>query len=97
VVKKNIQMTIKEFANELLLTFSKKSSLFSSQKIERFLSFSPSILIIVTYFCIRVMKIISREDLSVDEVAILVGLLLSYGGWTTKQIQNDKAKENTEA
>jgi len=89
-------MTFKEFANELLLTFSKKASLLSSQKIERFLSFSPAILMVVTYFIARLIKFITKEDLGVDEVAILTSILLGYGGWTSKQIQIDKKQQRQE-
>lgn len=93
-------MTIKEFAKEIYLTFSKKQSDLSSKKIERFISFMSATLMIVLYYLGRQMCWKCTDAINVNDVLLLSGALFMYGGYNTMQIrkdQNDKQKENTEA
>lgn len=82
--------SIKEF----LLTFSKDKSLFSSKKIERFFSFGGAISIILTYFIVKLFCLVNCE-MSIYDVLLLSGTLLTYGGFTTKQIAKDANNTTT--
>jgi hypothetical protein len=90
-------MTIKEFANEIYLTFSTKHSDLSSKKIERFVSFMLGTGMIMLYYIGRQMCWKCSDSINVNDVLLLSGLLFAYGGFNTTQIRkdkNDKPKEN---
>jgi len=82
-------MTIKEFAKEIYLTFSKKQSDLSSKKIERFISFSSATLMIVLYYLGRQMCWKCTDAINVNDVLLLSGALFMYGGYNTLQIAKD--------
>ena len=87
-------MTIKEFGNELLMTFSSKKSLFSSKKIERFVAFSLAILMITIYFFLRVTCHECVERFTTTDVIWLTGTVLAYAGYSmAKSIQEKKEDE----
>lgn len=87
-------MTIKEFGNELLMTFSSKKSLFSSKKIERFLSFALGTGMIMLYYIGRQMCWKCSDSINVNDVMLLSGILFVYGGFNTTQIRKDDKKNN---
>ena len=82
-------MTFKEFINELVLTFSAKASLFSSKKIERFLSFALGTGMIMLYYIGRQMCWKCSDSINVNDVMLLSGILFVYGGFNTTQIRKD--------
>lgn len=77
--------------NELLLTFTASKGKYSSKKIERFVCFMFSVLIIITYYFL---SIFYQTKISSAEVIMLSGVLLTYGGFNTKQLLNDKKVSN---
>lgn len=89
-------MTIKDFLYEIMLTFSAKKSLFSSKKIERFLSFMASIIMLVSYYIMRVLCFKCTDKISIEEVAVLTGLMLGYGAWNTVQGRKDKEPKDNQ-
>lgn len=87
-------MTIKEFGNELLMTFSSKKSLFSSKKIERFFAFSVAMLMIVVYFSLRVSCHECVERFPTMDVILLSSTVLAYAGYTMAKSIQEKKEEN---
>lgn len=87
-------MDAKKIIDEVLLTFSTKKSLFSSKKIERFVSFSLGVAMIVFYYLGRQFCWKCTGEIDVNDVLILSGLLFTYGGFNTFQIEKDKKKED---
>lgn len=78
--------------NEFLLTFSNLKSKYCSKKIERFACFALAIAMIVSYYTVSIFgcDIIAVCKITSSEVVMLAGVLLTYGGYNTKQIFNDK-------
>ena len=89
-------MTFKEFLSELLLTFSAKKSLFSSIKIERFISFKNANIIIMVYFFMYIFDFGYAKNIPIEVIIALVGMLLGYGGWNTVQGRKNKEVDNKE-
>lgn len=89
-------MTFKEFFNEWLLTFSAKKSLFSSIKIERFISFKNANIIIMVYFFMRMFGLGYADKVPVEVIGVLVSMLLGYGAWNTVQGRKNKEVDNKE-
>ena len=85
---------------ELLMTLSNKQSVFSSKKIERIFSFGSFLIIANSFFWLRVLKFISKEDLTVEEISMICTLLLVHGGFSMFMNAKDKIqqpKQNTES
>ncbi len=78
--------------NEFQLTFSNLKGKYSSKKIERFICFTLAILMIVSYYTVSIFgcDMIAVCKITSSEVVMLAGVLLTYGGYNTKQIFNDK-------
>ncbi len=87
-------MTFKEFINQSLLTFSTQKSYFSSKKIERFISFTLGVGMVFFYYLGRQFCWKCSAEIDVNDVLILSGLLLTYGGFNTFQIAKDKKTDN---
>lgn len=81
---------------EFLLTFSNLKSKYSSKKIERFISFTLAMSMIITFYIVSLFFCALIEPCKIDakDVAFLSGIILAYGGYNTKQIFNDKKTEN---
>jgi hypothetical protein len=87
----NLQ-TIKKYVFELIMTLSQKKSLFSSKKIERFVSFNSAVTIIWVYFIVKLFCLVDCELTSTD-VVLLSGTLLGYGGYNLYQTERAKKAE----
>jgi hypothetical protein len=87
-------VTLKEFINQSLLTFSTKKSYFSSKKIERFISFTLGVGMVFFYYIGRQFCWKCSSEIDVNDVLILSGLLFTYGGFNTFQIAKDKKTDN---
>ncbi len=87
-------MTFKEFINQTLLTFSTQKSYFSSKKIERFISFTLGVGMVLFYYLGRQFCWKCSSEIDVNDVLILSGLLFTYGGFNTFQIAKDKKTDN---
>jgi len=81
---------IKGLFKEWILTFSNDKSFFSSKRIERFIILA-AMLSLTIYF---VVKAINECKISAAELMIVVGTWLSYAGFNTIQIKNDKKTED---
>jgi len=76
-------MTIKEFGNELLMTFSSKKSLFSSKKIERFISYTLATSILACFACLKLACVECVASLDATSIILISGTLYGYGAFNT--------------
>jgi Ca2+/Na+ antiporter len=76
-----------DYIRELLLTFSNKSTLLSSKKIERFIVFMTFITVTVYYLSIHI------KELTVGEFLEIIGVWLTYGGYNSLMNYKDKKVE----
>lgn len=76
-----------DYFKELLLTFSNKSTLLSSKKIERFIVFITFITVTVYYLSIHI------KELTVGEFLEIIGVWLTYGGYNSLMNYKDKKIE----
>lgn len=69
---------------ETIYMFSNKPSLLSSKRCERFVMFNIAMWTIIGY--------VKRnwDDMTVDQVSILTGILLVGGAWNAVQIRKDQ-------
>lgn len=72
------------YFKEFILTFSNKSSFFSSKKFERFIVFNVFIIITVIYLAFHIK---TMDALSFIEV---IAIWLTYGGANSVLLQRDK-------
>ncbi len=89
--------TIKKYIYEWILTFSQKSSLLSSKKLERFSFISVSEFIILGTFFYLIHKGILT---STDAIVLISPLLLASGynlNKTEEEKQNNKEEEKKDA
>lgn len=89
---------------ELLLTWSKKASFFSSKKIIQNSSYTIATLMLFIHFLAKLFCWTNCKDLSVTETCMMATLIYSIGGYTThkllqekKHFVNEQPKEIAEA
>jgi hypothetical protein len=78
------------YFQELVLTFSNKTSLLSSKKIERFVVFSTFLTITIIFINKRI------ETLSTTEYLEILAVWLGYGGYNSFMNYRDKKIESKE-
>jgi hypothetical protein len=78
--------TIKKYIYEWILTFSQKSSLFSSKKIERFAFVSVAISLVIGSF----IYLVVRNTLTSSDTIILISPLLVAAGYGMKKTEEEK-------
>ena len=73
--------------HELVLTFSSRPSLLSSKKLERFVLFINSLVLVNYYFFSKI------ATLSTTEMVTIVAMLFGYAGYSTYRTYKDKGSD----